>query len=396
MLASPSSSKSRPTPSTSRAVYADHAATTPTRSEVVEAMLPHFTETYGNPSGIHSFAQGARDVISRARETIARFVGAYNAKEITFTSGGTESNSLALEGVLERAQHPGRIITTEIEHAAVYETLKRYEGRGFEVVFAPIDQTGIVKLDELARLLVPDTVLVSMMLVNNEVGTIQPLGEIAQLVRHTRALLHTDAVQAATFMKLDVNELDVDALSFSGHKIYGPKGVGALWVRSDVDLEPRVLGGGQEFGRRSGTENVPGIVGLARAVELVEYDRAQETARLTDLSKELMSRLLTEIDDISLTGHPDRRHPGIVSFVIGGVEGESLLPQLDRRKVAASTGSACSTRTQKSSRILEAMGVPHLRARGGLRISLGRQSTRADIEHIIRAVAEAVEVVRNA
>lgn len=377
---------------TPKEIYADYAATTPVADEVIQAMLPFFSESYGNASGLHSFSKRARNAVQSARETVAEALGALHLSEVIFTSGGTESNHLAITGLALAHGHPGdRVITTSVEHAAVSQPLEALGRLGFEVVVLPVDQCGVVSVEALKTELNDRTVLVSAMMVNNEVGTVQPISEIGSLLQDHRALFHSDAVQAVRAMPIDVNELKLDALTLSAHKFYGPKGVGALWVRSGVELVPAIVGGGQERGTRGGTENVPGIVGLAAAIDLTGRERVHEVAKLFRVSERVVHELTSTLADCKLTGHPTKRHPGIASFIIDGADGESLLVQLDRLGVAASTGSACSTRSGKSSRVLEAMGLDRESLRGSLRFSFGRLTTEEEVDQLLVRTVQAVE-----
>jgi cysteine desulfurase len=378
------------------AIYVDYAATTPVDPRVLEVMLPYFTETFGNPSGIHSFSQAARDAVEDSRRSIAQRLGAVNPKELIFTSGGTESNNLILEGVAKSVGKSGdRILCSSIEHSAIEKPLVKLKQDGFDVVTVDVNEHGILSIEDLKQKLTENTILVSVMMINNEVGSIQPIAEVGELLASHRAIFHSDTVQAVRATPIDVNSLHLDALSLSAHKFYGPKGIGALWVRSGTELSASVLGGGQERGLRSGTENVPGIVGMARAFELTEIERGEAELRQRDLTNKLLSVLPEAIPGCEITGHPVLRHPAIASFVLAGVEGESLMIQLDRLGIAASTGSACSTKTRRSSRILEAMGIDHMRARGSLRLSLGRHTKEEDVDMVIECVVQAVESARN-
>lgn len=373
----------------------DHAATTPTRPEVVEAMLPFLTRHFGNPSNVYTLSLQARRALDGARETVARCLGARQPSEILFTSGGTEADNLALLG-LARA-HRGRgdhVITTRIEHHAVLHPCDALEREGFRVTRLPVDAHGRVDPEAVATACEPGTILASVMLANNEIGTLQPLAEIARLLRGTGVLLHTDAVQGVGTLPVDVRELGVDALSLSAHKFHGPKGVGALFVRTGTRLEPLIHGGGQERGLRSGTENVPGIVGLAKALELACAEREEKAVRLAGLRDLLVQGVLQAIPGAQLTGHPQDRLPGLASFVFPGAEGESILLQLDRKGICASTGSACSTATLEPSHVLRALGLPLHLAHGSLRLSLGRDNTAEEVDQVVEAIQVAVRKLR--
>lgn len=382
-----------------RLVYLDHAATTPVDERVLEAMLPYLRQHYGNPSSIHRLGRDAARALREAREQVAAILNC-TPKEIVFTSGGTESNNLALRGIAfaQRAAGRGRhIVVSAVEHKAVLDTAKDLAERyGFEVTVVPVDKFGRVAVEDVAAALRPDTVLVSVMYANNEVGTIQPIEAIGALCREQGIPFHTDAVQAAGHLPLDVEALQVDALSISGHKVYGPKGVGLLYLRSGTPCWPQITGGGQEGGRRSGTENVPGIVGLAKALTLAHEDRERENARLKELRDHLVREVLHRIPDVYLTGHPTERLPHHASFVIRGLEIQGVLMGLDLAGVAASSGSACTSAAQTPSHVLTAMGIPHEDAVGHLRLTLGRSTRKEDIDYAVNVLADVVERVREA
>lgn len=368
-------------------IYLDHAATTPLHPQALEAMLPYLRGSYGNASGVHRLARASRQAVEEARERMAAALGVH-PEQILFTSGGTEADNLALFGLAGRGRH---LITTRVEHHAVLHPVEELERRGYEVTYLAVDVHGRVHPDQVESCLRPDTALVSVMLANNEVGTLQPLAEISQRCRARGVALHTDAVQAVGLYELA--PLGVQAYSLSAHKLYGPKGVGALVVERGLELTPQMLGGGQERGLRSGTENVAGIVGMARAVELAVADRRERFERLRQLSELLYEGLLSE-PGVHRTGHPTERHPGIVSLAVDGAEGEAMLLDLDGRGVAASTGSACSTVTREPSHVLRAMGVPLLRAHGSLRFSLGRETTEAEVTEAVAVTRRAIARLR--
>lgn len=376
-------------------IYADHSATTPVRTEVLEVMMPLMQEGFGNASGIHTFSYHARSALETARERIAGCLGSLSPNELIFTSGGTEADNLAVIGLALAYGRPGeRVVTTAIEHSAVANAFDVLERMGFEVVRLGVDDCGQVSIGELEESITVDTVLVSVMMANNEVGTLQPIGEIGSFLADKRALFHTDAVQGVTTQEIDVEALGIDALSLSAHKFYGPKGVGLLWLRRGLEPRPLILGGGQERGLRAGTENVPGIVGMAEALELCCSEREGESSRLWTMTQHLFRELPQRMEGCRTTGHPTNRHPGIASFVIEGVEGESLITQLDRLGVAASTGSACSSRLKTSSRVLQAIGIPEELSRGSLRLSLGRLNEEYHLDSILDAVVKAVRTLR--
>ena len=382
--------------------YLDHAATTPVRPEVLEKMLPYFTERFGNPSSLYAMAGEARYGLDEAREQTAAVLGA-RTSEIVFTGGGSESNNLAIKGsaALRSGSSNGRghIITTAIEHHAVIHPVEQLEKRGFEATYIGVDSTGRVDPAEFAAAVRPDTFLASVMLVNNEVGTIENVAEISQLTRESagnvgaKVLIHTDAVQAAGKLSLKVDELGVDLMSLSGHKIYGPKGVGVLYVRRGVELEPLIAGGGQENQRRSGTENVALIAGLGEALTLSEAERSSSRARMIQLSDRLIEGIAERIPRSSFNGNTnsDARVPDIANFSFPGVEGEPVLLGLDFKGIAASSGSACSSASLKPSHVLLAMGVSPELAVGSVRISMGRDTTETDVDDVLEALTAVLE-----
>ncbi|MHB0870489.1 MAG: cysteine desulfurase NifS [Chloroflexota bacterium] len=377
-----------------RFIYLDHAATTPVDPAVVEAMIPYFTEKYGNPSSIYAPAREARKALDWARDTVARILGASPA-EIVFTSGGTESDNLALKGVaFANRQKGNHIITTQIEHHAILHACEYLEKRfGFRVTYLPVDQYGTVDLDALQRAMTPDTILVSIMAANNEVGTIQPIEEISRIVKTQGVLFHTDAVQAGGSLDLNVDKLGVDMLSLSAHKFYGPKGVGVFYVRKGTSYWPQQQGGGQERGRRAGTENTAGIVGLATALKLA-YDRLDYYNAHASKLRDKLIEGIGKIPSAHLTGHPTNRLPNSASFVFDFIEGESILLSLDMLGVGASSGSACTSASLEPSHVLKAMGVPIERAHGSLRLTTGKDNTEADIDRVVEALPGIIERLR--
>ncbi len=382
-----------------RLIYMDHSATTPLRPEVLDAMLPYFTEYYGNASSIHSVGRRAGVALAQARRTIAELLGAKPA-EILFTSGGTESDNAALRGIAparRAATGANRIITTAVEHKAVLQTAQDLADHfGFTLTLLPVDSDGMVALRDVEAALGDgqDVALVSVMLANNEVGTIQPVAEIAALCRERGVPIHTDAVQAAGKLSLRVDELGVDALSTSAHKFYGPKGTGFLYVRSGTPFWPTMTGGSHEASRRAGTENVPGIVGMARALALVEAEREQENARLRVLRDRLIGGILETVDGAVVTGSRTARLANHASFVLRGVEAEGVLIALDLAGIAASSGSACMSGSHRPSHVLEAMGVPAADAVGGLRLSLGHSNTPEDVETVLARLPAIVAQIK--
>ncbi len=376
-------------------IYLDHAATTAVDPRVVEAMLPYFSQHYGNPSSVYRLAEASRLALSAARDTVAEILHA-RPTEIIFTSCGTESDNLALRGVALAQRRRGRhIITTSIEHHAVGNTCAQLEREfGFRVTYLPVDRWGVVDPDAVGRAITPETILISVMYANNEVGTIEPIAEIGRLARAKGIPFHTDAVQAAGQLDLDVERLQVDLLSLSGHKFYAPKGVGVLYVRQGTPLLPMQTGGGQERGRRAGTENVPYIVGLATALELAYENLGAETHRLAALRDRLIQGILQSIPDAHLTGHPTQRLANHASFVFQGVDGEAILLHLDAAGIAASSGSACSSGEEGPSHVLTAMGLDPTLARGSLRLTLGRENTAQDVEAVLAVLPEIIQRLR--
>ena len=376
----------------SRKVYMDHGATTPLREEVLEAMMPFLREKFGNPSSIHAQGREARQAVDAAREVVAAALGA-EPGEIFFTSGGTESNNIALRGTaaLKPKSH---FITSSIEHHAVLDVCKDLEEQGHRVTFLPVDSNALVDPRVLEEAMTPDTAMVSVMMANNEVGTIQPIGEMAALAREKGVLFHTDAVQAIGQIPVNVKELQVDFLSLSAHKFNGPKGIGALYVRKGVPLTPLYRGGGQERKLRPGTENVAGIVGLARALGLAVQGLPEKMSRLKHLRDTLIKGLL-KIEDVILNGHPEQRLPGNVNVSFKYIEGESLLLSLDLQGVAASSGSACTSGSLDPSHVLMAMGLDHETAHGSLRLTLGRGNDEADVDYVLKILPPIVERLRN-
>lgn len=380
----------------SNMIFLDHAATTPVDPAVLDAMLPYLTEQWGNPSGIYSIARQAKQALEEAREDIAD-VFLCSPNEIVFTGSGSEGANLALKGVAYARQDEGRhIITTQIEHHAVLHTCHRLEREGFEVTYLPVDSYGVVDLGALQEAVRPDTILLSLMIANNEVGTIQPLGEAvaAARERNENLVVHTDAVQAAGCMEIDVEELDIDLMSIAAHKFYGPKGVGALFTRRGTPLIPLVQGGGQERNRRSGTENVPYAVGMAKALMLSQEHREERDAHCQALRDRLLGGICESIEIAEPTGHPTQRLPHIASLTFANIEGESVLLNLDMQDVCASAGSACSATSLEPSHVLQAMGIPVHRARGALRLSVGHRNTPAEIEYVLELLPGIVSQLR--
>lgn len=376
-----------------KAVYLDHAATTPVARVVLETMAPYFRAYYGNPSSIHEPGYQARDAVDRARASVGSLLKC-TPQEILFTSGGTESDNLAVIGSAWAQENKRHIITSSVEHHAVLRSCQWLESQGWRVTYLPVDSAGLVDPDQLHDAICSDTGLVSIMHANNEVGTIQPIQEIAAICRTAGVRFHTDAVQTFGHVPISVDELGVDMLSLSGHKFYGPKGTGALYVRRGVHVAPIIHGGGHERGRRSGTENVPGIAGLGRASELAIEEMADQSARQILLRDRLIEGVTSCIQGSLVTGHRERRLPGIASFIIGDVDGDSLLHQLDAVGIAASSGSACTSGSLEPSHVLLAMGITPNDAFGSLRFSLGRDTTDADIDYVLECIPRVVESAR--
>ena len=377
-----------------RMIYLDNAATTKTALEVVEAMLPYFTELYGNPSSVYQFAQKSKEAVAASRETIAGALGA-KPEEIYFTAGGTEADNWAIKAAAEAYRAKGNhIITSKIEHHAVLHTCQWLEKQGFDVTYLDVDETGIVKLDQLERAIRPETILISVMFANNEIGTIQPVKEIGQIARRHGVLFHTDAVQAFGQLPIQVDEMNIDMLSSSGHKLNGPKGIGFLYIRKGVKIRSFVHGGAQERKRRAGTENVPGIVGYAAAVERAVRTMEQRTARERELRDYLISRVLAEVPYTRLNGHRTKRLPNNANFSFQFVEGESLLIMLDMEGICGSSGSACTSGSLDPSHVLLAIGLPHEIAHGSLRLTLSEETTKEELDYVAEAIKKIVERLR--
>ena len=377
-----------------RKVYLDNAATTPMLPEVLEAMLPYLKDSYGNPQSLHGWGDEAREAIEDARGKVAALIGA-QPEEIIFTSSGTESNNFAVKGLAGAQQSKGRhIVVSAIEHFSVLHSARTLEKQGFELTLVPVDRYGLVNPEDVARCIRKDTVLVSIMHANSEVGTIQPIREIARLAKEVGAIFHTDAVATAGTIPVDVGELGVDALSLAGNQFYGPKGVGALWLKKGVRIIPYLEGGVQEGGRRAGTENVPAIVGLGKASELASKETGPRIEHLSALRDRLIEGLPSRIDRVILTGHPTQRLPGNASFCIEFIEGESMLMLLNHQGVAAASGSACTSKALKASHVLLAMGLAHEIAHGSLLFSIGVGNTGEDIDHVLEVLPPIVDRLR--
>lgn len=375
-------------------IYFDHAATTPLKKEVLDEMMPYLTEQYGNPSTIYKLGREAKKAIELARERVAKALNA-DIQEIYFTSGGTESDNWALKGVAFANKDKGKhIITTTIEHHAVLHPLKYLEGLGFEVTYVPVEPNGIVDPQRIKEAIRDDTILISVMLANNEIGTIQPVKEIAKIAKEKGIIVHTDAVQAVGQIPVDVKDLGVDLLSLSAHKFYGPKGVGALYIRKGTKIHPFSHGGAQERNRRAGTENVAGIVGLGKAIELATQNLSEYAAKLQKLRDKLIDGVLSKIDYVRLNGDRNQRLPNNANFSFEFIEGESLLLMLDMKGIAASSGSACTSGSLDPSHVLLAIGLEHEVAHGSLRITLGEDNTEEDIDYLLEVLPEIVSRLR--
>ncbi|HAZ31717.1 MAG TPA: cysteine desulfurase NifS [Dehalococcoidia bacterium] len=377
-----------------RRVYLDNTATTPLHPEVLEAMLPYLRDIYGNPQSIHIWGDAPREAIEEARAKLADLIGS-QPEEIIFTGSGTESNNLAIKGLAQAYQARGKhIVISAIEHFSVMHSAKTLEKRGFDVTSVPVDGYGLVKLDELAKSIREDTIVVSIMHANGEVGTIQNIKEIGKLLKGRGMVFHTDAVASAGTIPVDVRDMGVDALSLAANQFYGPKGAGALWVRKGVRIIPLLDGGVQEGGRRAGTENVPAIVGMGKAAELAQQDMPYRTEHISGLRQRLTQGMVSRIDHVLPTGHPDNRLPGNASFCIEFIEGEAMLMLLSSRGIAASSGSACTSRALKASHVLTAMRIPPEIAQSSLLFTLMRDNTEEDIEYVLETVPSIVDRLR--
>lgn len=377
-----------------RKIYLDHSATTPVHPDVLEAMLPYLKGVYGNASSIHSFGRAARAAVEEAREHVAHLLGA-DESEVYFTSGGTESDNTAIKGIAYAQQDKGNhIITSKIEHHAVLHTCMFLEKNGFEVTYLPVDPYGRVDPKEVEKAITDRTVLITIMHANNEVGTIQPIAEIGQIAQAHCVPFHTDAVQSVGKIPVDVNAMHIDLLSLSGHKIYGPKGVGALYIRKGTRIVPLMHGGHHERNRRAGTENVPGIVGLGKAAQLAEAGIEEHAQQVKEIRDALECRIMENIEHVFRNGHPTERLPITANLSFASVEGESLILSLDMKGVAVASGSACTSGSLEPSHVLTAMGVPPERAQSSLRFSLGRDNTLDDVDYVMEVLPEIVERLR--
>ena len=377
-----------------KTVYLDNNATTKTDEEVVKAMLPYLSECYGNPSSIYKIGRENRKAIEESREKVAKALNC-DSSEIYFTAGGSESDNTAIKGIAHSYRNKGNhIITSVIEHPAVLETCKQLEKEGFEVTYISVDENGIIKLDELKKAIKETTILITVMFANNEIGTIQPIKEIGEIAKENNLFFHTDAVQAVGSLRIDVKELNIDSLSLSAHKFYGPKGIGALYVRKGIKFEKFINGGHQEKNKRAGTENVPGIVGLGKAIELA-YDNLEEhNKKIKELRDYYVEQIQEKIPYIKINGDMQKRLPGNSNISFRFIEGEGLLLNLDLKGICASSGSACTSGSLDPSHVLLAIGLPHEIAHGSLRISIGKNNTKEEIDYVIENLVEIVNRLR--
>lgn len=375
-------------------IYLDHAATTYTKPEVLEEMLPYFTKAYGNPSSVHSFGREARRALDKARKRTAEALKA-DPVEIYFTSGGSEADNWAIKGVALANKNKGdHIITTSIEHPAVLDTCRYLEKEGFKVTYLPVDQYGMVSVKDVEKAITDKTILISVMMANNEIGTIQPIKEIGQIAKEHKVYFHTDAVQAIGSIPIDVNHLNVDLLSLSAHKFYGPNGVGALYIRKGVKIGPYIHGGAQERNKRAGTENLAGIIGLGKAIELAVENMEKNNKKLIGMRDRLIKEIMSKVEYTRLNGHPEKRLPGNVNLSFEFIEGEALLLSLDLKGIAGSSGSACTSGSLDPSHVLLAIGLSHEIAHGSLRLTLGDDNTDQEIDYVIEVLPEIVNRLR--
>lgn len=378
-----------------RLVYMDHAATTYTKPEVLDKMLPYFTQYFGNPSSIYTFARQSKKAIEEAREKVAMAIGA-KSDEIFFTGGGSEADNWSLKGVAFANKNRGNhIITTKIEHHAILHTCEYLAKNGFEITYLNVDENGTIDLEELKNAITDKTILISIMFANNEIGTIQPIAEIGKIASERKIYFHTDAVQAVGNVKINVKEMNIDMLSLAAHKFYGPKGIGALYIRKGVKLDNLIHGGGQERKRRAGTENIPGIVGLGCAIELATKNIDEHNAKIIKMRDRLLKGIMGKIPNTKLNGHPVNRLPGNINISFEFIEGESLLLLLDHAGVSGSTGSACSSGSLDPSHVLLAIGLPHEMAHGSLRLSLGDLTLDSDIDYVLEVLPGIVQKLRD-
>lgn len=376
-------------------IYMDNAATTPVRAEVLNAIMPYFTTKYGNASSVYKLGQESKKAVEKAREQVAEALGA-QASEVYFTAGGSESDNWALRGVTEALKEKGNhIITTKIEHHAILHTSQYLEENGFEVTYLPVDKHGKVSLEDLEGAIKPTTVLISIMMANNEIGTIEPIAQIGEIAHKHGIIFHTDAVQAVGHVPIDVDKMNIDLLSLSGHKLGAPKGIGAIYIRKGTKIKPLIFGGAQERKRRAGTENVPAIVGLGKAIELANAEMQEEVTRLTLLRDKLISGLMETVPNTRLNGHPTDRLPGNCNISFEFVEGESVLMLLDMNGICASSGSACTSGSLDPSHVLLSLGLKHEEAHGSVRFTLGHETTEEDVNYVLEKMPPIIERLRS-
>ncbi len=376
-------------------IYFDNAATTPVRKEVYNEILPYFMQYYGNASSVYNIARESKKALEKARQQVAEALNA-DAEEIYFTAGGSESDNFALKGVAEAMQKKGKhIITTQIEHHAILHTCEYLQQRGFEITYLPVDEYGKIRLEDLKKAIREDTILISVMFANNEIGTIQPIKQIGEIAKEKGIYFHTDAVQAVVHIKIDVKEMNIDLLSLSGHKLCAPKGVGAIYIKKGVTIQPFVHGGAQEKKRRAGTENIAGIVGLGKAIELADKEIEENTKKLVYLRDKLINGILENIPYSKLNGHPIDRLPGNCNISFDFIEGEAMLLLLDSKGIAASSGSACTSGSLDPSHVLLAIGLPHEKAHGSLRMTLEHYNTEQEVDTVLKELPMIVSKLRD-
>lgn len=376
-------------------IYFDHSATTPVKKEVLDSMLPYFTENYGNASSIYSVGRESKKILEQSREKVAKALNV-ETREIFFTASGTESDNWAIKGIAKNLRKKGNhIITSKIEHHAVLHTCETLEKEGYEVTYLPVDENGLVRVEDLKKEIKESTILVTIMMANNEIGTIMPIKELAKVAHEKGVLFHTDAVQAIGSIEVDIKDLGVDLLSLSAHKFYGPKGVGALYVKKGVKIDQFIQGGAQEKNKRAGTENIAGIVGLATAIELAVANLQNYSAKLIKLRERLINEIMEKVPFTRLNGDREKRLPGNVNFSFEFIEGESLLLMLDMNGIGASSGSACTSGSLDPSHVLLAIGLPHEIAHGSLRITFGEENTDEDIDYLLSVLPNIVQRLRD-
>ncbi|MNO75138.1 Cysteine desulfurase [compost metagenome] len=375
-------------------VYVDHSATTYVKSEVLKEMMPYFSENYGNASSVYGIGRVSREAVDKSRDKVASALNC-KASEIYFTAGGSEADNLVIMGIARANRKKGNhIITTKIEHLAVLNTYAKLEEEGFEITYLDVNEYGLVNINDIQKAIKSTTILISVMFANNEIGTIQPIEEIGKIAKFKDVYFHTDAVQAIGNIKIDVQSMNIDALSLAAHKFYGPKGIGAAYIRKGINFQPVIFGGHQENNKRAGTENVPGIVGLGKAIEIANENIDSYNNKLNELRVYALKKISQKIDNIKLNGHPEKRLPGNINISIQGVEGESLLLMLDMSNIYASSGSACTSGSLEPSHVLTAIGLKGDYLKGSLRITFGDQNTVEEVDYIVDKLAEIVEKLR--